>query len=261
GVARVVRQRQILDGPAAGEYRGDLVTGGVHHIPELVVFVASWIATVLWIGLEPNNRARHAVAIGCSQCDAVLRIWRALVADHLADAAQRHDDPFVVEILELIELVDVWDLFEELSLRIHAELADAAGGDLDVEVPLRAIVPDMDALDEERRDGEFLGQTEILERAGRDPKGEVRAQMRHQVPADQLFLRNGVEGHARALDGPHAENDGAAGRHVDPALVCLDPNDAATAADEPGYINVVDDHQTLLCVRDAEIERSGLLRL
>src|SRR5262249_29948762 len=141
--------------------------------------------------------------------------------------------------------------------RIHAELADTTRGDLDVEMPLRAIVPGMDALDEKRRDGEFLGQTETLERAVRDPKGEVRAQMRHEVPANQLFLRDGVEGHARALDGPHAENDGAAS----PALVRLDPNDAAAAADEPGYINVVDDHQTLLCVRDAEIERSGLLRL
>jgi len=75
------------------------------------------------------------------------------------------------------------------------------------------------------------------------------------------FFSDGVEGHARALDGPHTENDGAAGRHVDPALVRLDPNDAAAATDEPGYINVVDDHQTLLCVRGAEIERSGLLRL
>jgi hypothetical protein len=41
----------------------------------------------------------------------------------------------------------------------------------------------------------------------------------------------------------------------------IGPLPAAAAADEPGYINVVDDHQTLLCVRDAEIERSGLLRL
>src|SRR5262249_18294677 len=163
--------------------------------------------------------------------------------------------------LELIELVDVWDLFEELRLRIHSELADTARRDLDVEMPLRAIVPAMDALNEERRDGEFLGQIETLERAVRHPEGEVRAQMRHEVPANQLFLRNRVEGHARTLDRPHAENDGAAGRHVDSALVGLDPNDAATVADETGDINVVDDHQTLLCVRSAEIEGSGLLRL
>jgi len=51
------------------------------------------------------------------------------------------------------------------------------------------------------------------------------------------------------------------GGDVDSALICLDPNDASAVADEPGYINVVDDHQTLLCVRGAEIERSGLLRL
>src|SRR5262249_49160871 len=43
--------------------------------------------------------------------------------------------------------------------------------------------------------------------------------------------------------------------------VRLHPNDTAAAADETGYINVVDDHQTLLCVRGAEIEGSGLLRL
>src|SRR5215469_17273123 len=85
--------------------------------------------------------------------------------------------------------------------------------------------------------------------------------MRHQVSANQLLLRNCIVGHARTLDGSHAENDGAARRHVDPALVRLDPDDAATAADETGYINVVDDHQTLLCVRGAEIEGSGLLRL
>src|SRR5262249_35782466 len=35
----------------------------------------------------------------------------------------------------------------------------------------------------------------------------------------------------------------------------------AAVADEPGYINIVDDHQTLLCVRGAEIEGSCLLRL
>src|SRR5262245_66508342 len=128
-------------------------------------------------------------------------------------------------------------------------------------MPLRAIVPAMDALNEERRDGEFLGQIETLERAVRDPEGEVRAQMRHEVPANQLFLRDRVEGHARTLDGPHAENDGAAGRHVDCTLVRLHPNDAAAAADETGYINVVDDHQTLLCVRGAKNEGSGLLRL
>src|SRR5262249_56317722 len=132
------------------------------------------------------------------ECGGVWgRRW-GLVSDQLADATQCHDDPFIMEILELIELVDVWDLFEELRLRIHAELADTAGGDLDVEMPLRAIVPGMDALDEERRHGEFLGQIDTLEGAVRDPKGEVRAQMRHQVPADQLFLRNGVEDHARA---------------------------------------------------------------
>src|SRR5262249_61429698 len=113
----------------------------------------------------------------------------------------------------------------------------------------------------ERQVGDSLGKTPTSERAVRDPKGGVRRQMSNQVPAYRLFLRNGVEGHARALDGPHAENDGAAGRHVDPALVRLDPNDAAAAADEPGYINVVDNHQTLFCVRGAEIERSGLLRL
>src|SRR5215471_8648021 len=95
----------------------------------------------------------------------------------------------------------------------------------------------------------------------RDSEGQIGAQMRHEVPANQLFLWYCIEDHARVLDGPHAKYDGAAGRHVDSALVRLDPSDASAVADEPVYMDVVDDHQTLLCVRSAEIEGSRFMRL
>jgi hypothetical protein len=85
--------------------------------------------------------------------------------------------------------------------------------------------------------------------------------MRHEVTANQLFLWNRIKRHARILDGSHAENDGAARGDGDSTLIGLDPNDASAVADEPGYVNVVDDHQALLSVRGAEIKRSGLLRL
>ena len=68
----------------------------------------------------------------------------------------------------MVELIDVRDLLKQLSLRVHAEFADAARRDLNVEMPLCAIAPGMDALNKERRDRELLSQIESRERTVRD---------------------------------------------------------------------------------------------
>src|SRR5262249_31945746 len=50
-------------------------------------------------------------------------------------------------------------------------------------------------------------------------------------------------------------------RMTAPPLIRLYPNDAGAVADQSCYIDVIDDHQTLLCVGSAEVKRSGLLCL
>ncbi len=88
------------------------------------------------------------------------------------------------------------------GLGIHPQLAETAGGDLDVEVPLRSVAPRVDTLHEERRNSELSRQVQAGERAVWDSESEIRAEMRHEVSADELLFRDRVECHASIFDRP-----------------------------------------------------------
>ena len=90
----------------------------IHHLPKFVVLVVARITGVLWVGFEPDNGAGHTIAVysvGINRLplsDPVLWVCGSFVTNHLADPAQRNDNPLVVEVLKLVKLVDVGDLSE-----------------------------------------------------------------------------------------------------------------------------------------------------
>ena len=86
-----------------------------------------WIRPICF---EAYLRSRDAIAVGRAGDDTVLRIGGSFIAEHLANPAYRDHNPFVVEVLELVEIVDVRDFLKQLGLRIFAELANARRSDL-----------------------------------------------------------------------------------------------------------------------------------
>ena len=117
-ITRIVRFREILDLGGASKNPCNLDRKIIHHRPKIVVLIAARITGVLCVGFEPDNGAGHTVAVdsvGFTPMplpDPVLWVCGSFVPNHLADPAQRNDNPLVVEVLKLVKLIDVGDLSE-----------------------------------------------------------------------------------------------------------------------------------------------------
>jgi len=107
------------------------VRRGIHSVPQRLFLRIGWSC------LQSDQCARLAVVVRprCpAERDTISWIGRLLVTHHLTDAAQGANDPRDVEIAEVVEEIDIRHLLEEVRLRVHAQFANARGGDLDVEM-------------------------------------------------------------------------------------------------------------------------------
>ena len=160
---------------AVGQHLGHLIRRFVHRLPEL---------QVLGRGLDRNERAANPILIhfrrAVVQFDEAVGVLRF----HFADAANGDDDALVVCGFEGFQAVDVGHLLEQFGFRIGAACAQGRGGDLQVEMPHRAIPVRVPASDEQRRGLQFFAQG-LRQRAARDADVQIGTQVSHQVFADQ----------------------------------------------------------------------------
>jgi hypothetical protein len=93
---------------------------------------------------------------------------------HLADTAHRDDDVGLTGGAEIVESVDIRDLFEQLGLGIGAQRPKPGGGDLQVVMAERAVGMRMAALDDQRpRLQRRDGRVQPGKRGARDADAEV----------------------------------------------------------------------------------------
>jgi hypothetical protein len=95
----------------------------------------------------------------------------------------------------------------------------------------------------------------MRQRGCRNPHGEIRPEMRHQVRADQAVIGDAAEReqrHAHVFDRPERQDDDAVGRKRNEALRGEDAGHARIAAshvgDQPNHTTVRHQHQPLLGV-------------